>query len=405
MKGEALAKSQTSPLSSPSFKLDPYAFYAQARDETPAYRSTLPNGVDVYLVTRFKYVQAALKDARLVKNIHNARRPGLMTRLGLRMNLNNTNMLRADPPEHTRLRALAHAAFTPKMVQQMRGHIAILAEDLLDRVAEQGHMDLINDFAFPLPITVITEMLGVPAADDGKFRQWTTNLVASGAISSEGGGLVPELLPLVQYFTKLVRERRKAPRDDLISQLLQAEHEGDRFSDREVIGTTILLMLAGHETTVNLIGNGALALLQQRDEWEKLKANPALIKTAVEELLRFVNPVQAVNRYAAVDLEIGGVPIPKGSHLVLVVAAGDHDTAYVATPGALDVTRGDTKHLAFGQGIHYCLGAPLARLEGEIAFEALLRRLPDLRLADPAAALKWRPAFELRGLSELPVVF
>ena len=209
--------------------------------------------------------------------------------------------------------------------------------------------------------------------------------------------LIPELLPLVQYVSSLARERQKAPKDDLISQLIQAEDNGGHFSENEVVGTSILLLLAGHETTVNLIGNGMLALLQQREQFEKLRQDQALIKRAVEEILRYVNPVQMVNRYASVDMEIGGVKIPKGSHLMLVVAAANHDPAFVGTPEQLNVDDSDARHLAFGQGIHYCLGAPLARLEGEIAFTTLLKRLPNLRLADPQGKLEWRPAFELRG--------
>jgi cytochrome P450 len=402
---ESMAKHLQSPLSAPRYKSDPYVFYAWIRSQSPVYPTVLPNGVEVYLVTRYEDVLAGLKDERLIKNIHNARPQGLPGKLGMGLQLNNSNMLRADPPEHTRLRVLAHAAFTPRVVSQMRDHIQEIAERLLDAVQLQGKMDLINDFAFPLSITVITEMLGVPTADEDKFRAWSTALISSGVLSRETTHLVSEMFPLVQYVTHLVQERYKTPQDDLISQLIQAEQDGDTFSENEVIGTTILLLIAGHETTVNLIGNGTLALLQYPEQFERLKQDPTLIKPAVEEILRFVNPVQMVNRFAAVDLEIGGVPIPKGSHVMLVMAAADHDPAFVDEAEQLDVTRSDVKHLAFGQGIHYCLGAPLARLEGEIAFTTLLRRLPNLRLADPKAGLEWRSPFELRGLSSLPVVF
>jgi cytochrome P450 len=401
-----MPKKHPSPLSDPDNKADPYPFYAQIRQETPVYSTTLPDGVDVYLITRHADVLAALKDDRLVKNIRNARpRKNLLGKLGIELSLNNTNMLKADPPEHTRLRELARAAFTPRIVSQMRDHIQEIADRLLAARQSEGKMDLINDFAFPLPITVITEMLGVPPSDEHKFRVWSTALVSSGVLSAENTHLIPELLPLLQYVTRLVKERGKAPKDDLISQLIQAEQNGDHFSENEVIGTTILLLIAGHETTVNLIGNGMLALVQHPDQFEKLKQNPGLIKPAVEEILRFVNPVQAVNRYASVEMEIGGIKIAKGSHLMLVVAAANHDSNFVNAPETLDVTQSEAKHLAFGQGIHYCLGAPLARLEGEIAFTTLLNRLPNLRLADASQKLEWRPAFELRGLSSLPVVF
>jgi cytochrome P450 len=400
-----MSKRARSPLADQSYKADPYAFYAQIRRDTPAYRTRLPNGAEVYLVTRYEDVQAGLKDGRLVKNIHNARPPRLIDKLGFTQLMNNSSMLKADPPEHTRLRALAHAAFTPRFVQQLRGHIQQIADALIDAVPPHGPMDLINDFAFPLPITVICEMLGVPTQDDRKFRQWSGALIASGVISSETPHIVPEFLPLAHYLSGLIAQRRKAPKDDLISQLIHSEQDGDRLSANELLGTTLVLLIAGHETTVNLIGSGMFALLQAPEQLQKLKDDPALIKPAVEELLRFVNPVQAVNRYAAEDLEIGGVAILKGSHLMFVVAAADHDPDYIANPEQLDVTRGDTKHVAFGQGIHYCLGAPLARLEGEIAFATLLKGLPNLRLAIDPRAVEWRAAFELRGLSALPVEF
>jgi cytochrome P450 len=400
-----MAKKQQGPFTDPNYKRDPYAVYAQMRAQAPAVQAVLPSGIPVYVVTRYADVLAGLKDERLVKNIHNARPRDVFSRLGLRPNLNNTNMLRADPPEHTRLRALAHAAFTPKFVNQLRGHVQEIADRLLEAVQPQGQMDLIRDFAFPLPITVITEMLGVPSADEAKFRKWSGAIIASGVLSNENPGLVPEMLPLAQYVARLVRARRKAPQDDLVSQLIHAEQDGDHFSQNEVIGTTILLLIAGHETTVNLIGNGTLALLQAPEQMAQLRQDPSLIKPAVEAILRLVNPVQMVNRYAAVEVEIGGVKIPRGSHVMLAVAAADHDPAFAGAPDQLDLRHGDSKHLAFGQGIHYCLGAPLARLEGEIAFSSLLARLPNLRLADPGQALDWRPALELRGLRALPVRF
>lgn len=400
-----MAKHLQSPLSAPRYKSDPYVFYAWVRSQSPAYLTVLPNGVEAYLVTRYEDVLAGLNDERLIKNIRKARPQSLLSKLGTGLQLSNTNMLRADPPEHTRLRALAHAAFTPRMVHQMRVHIQEIAERLLDAVQPHGKMDLISDFAFPLPITVIAEMLGVSGADEDKFRAWSTALISSGALSRETTHMVPEMFPLVQYVTHMVQERTQTPQDDLISQLIQAEQDGDRFSENEVIGTTIMLLVAGHQTTANLIGNGILALLQHPEQLERLKQDPTLIQPALEEILRFANPAQMVNRFAAVDLEIDGVPIPKGSHVMLVVAGANHDPDFVEEPEELNVTHSDAKHLAFGQGIHYCLGAPLARLEGEIAFTSLLRRFPNLRLANPDAALEWFPAFELRGLSSLPVVF
>jgi len=398
-----MKKTPDSPLAQADYKANPYAYYAQLRDETPVHKTTLPNGVEVYLVSRYADVQAGLKDSRLVKNIVNAREPRLVDKLGL--NLNNSNMLRADPPEHTRLRKLANEAFKPKYINQMRGHIEEIANQLIDAVQAGGKMDLIADFAFPLPITVISEMLGVPAKDHEKFRAWSSDLIASGALSSETPHFSTDIIQLVNYVRKLVADHRKHPKDDLTSQLIDAEEGGDKFNDREIIGTTILLLIAGHETTVNLIGNGMLALLQYPEQLDKLKQDPSLIKPAVEELLRFVNPVQAVNRYASEDMEIAGTMIPKGSHVMMMIAAANHDPSQFAHADTLNITADEAKHVAFSQGIHYCLGAPLARLEGEIAIATLLHRLPNIQLAVAPEALSWRPAFELRGLNALPVRF
>src|SRR5579872_636896 len=236
------------------YKANPYAIYEQLRRETPVCRTHLPNGTAVFLVTRYKDVEAGLKDSRLVKNIRNARGRGLLDSLGLG-GLRNNNMLRADPPAHTRLRALANETFKPKYIRQLRGHIEQIADQLLDRVQAAGTMDLIADFAFPLPITVISEMLGVPPADHDKFRRWSSALIASGALSSDTPRLGREILRLVNYVRRLVAQHRRRPRADVVSQLLEAEQNGDRLSPRELVSTVVLLLIAGHETTVNLIGN------------------------------------------------------------------------------------------------------------------------------------------------------
>jgi cytochrome P450 len=368
----------------------------------PIAKTRLPDGTEIYVVSRYADVLAGLKDERLIKNIKNARPDA---KAGLARVMNDASMLKSDPPQHTRLRALAHAAFTPKFVDQLRGHIQDIADRLVDAVQDQGSMDLIGDFAFPLPITVICEMLGVPASDAHLFREWSGALIASGALSSETPQVIPEALQLMQYLSALIAERRATPQADLISALTQANEHGDQLNEVELLGTTLLLLVAGHETTVNLIGNGMFALLQRPDERERLTQDPTLVKGAVEELLRLVNPVQLVNRYAAEELVIAGVAIPKGSHVLLLLAAADHDPDTFTQPEQLDVSRAATRHVAFGQGIHYCLGAPLARLEGEIALSTLLTRLPNLRLAIAPEDVTWRPAIELRGLQSLPVAF
>src|SRR5271170_1574578 len=397
-----MKKTSPSPFATAEYKANPYAFYEELRRDRPVYKTLLPNGTEVYVVSRYEDVLAGLKDSRLIKDISKVRGKSFLEMIGIGR-IRGKNMLRADPPEHSRLRSLANEAFKPKYVRELRSRIQQIADELVDKVQAKGKMEFISEFAFPMPIRVISEMLGVPEKDQDKFRKWSGDLINSGALSSERTVITPPLAQLVQYVRKVVDDHRKNPRPDVVTQLIEAEDKGDRLSNAEVVSTVVLLLVAGHETTVNLIGNGLLALLLNPAQFEKLKQDPALIKPAIEELLRFVNPVQIVNRYATEKLQIAGQEIPSGSHLVLVLGAANHDPFYASNPEQLDLTRHDAKHVAFGQGIHYCLGAPLARLEGEMAFETLLNRLPNLRLAVPPETLQWRPAVELRGLTELPV--
>jgi cytochrome P450 len=339
----------------------------------------------------------------MVKNIRNARPESVSANAG--PDFSTSTMLKADPPDHTRLRSLANEAFKPKYINQLRGRIEEITNQLLDEVQPAGKMDLISEFAFPLPITVICEMFGVPASDHKKFSKWSTDIITSGILNSETPTLGPEFMQLAGYIRGLIDDHRKSPREDVITQLISAEQVGDHLNDMELLSTIIMLLIAGHETTVHLIGNGMLALLQNPDQLEKLKQDPALIKPAVEELLRYTNPVQVVNRYAAEDIEIGGQKIPRGSHMLLVIASANRDPGHVADPDKLDITREEARHMAFSQGIHYCLGAPLARLEGEIAFNTLLKRLPNIQLDIAPEDLQWRPTLELHGLQSLPVTF
>jgi cytochrome P450 len=315
-------------------------------------------------------------------------------------------MLRHDPPDHTRLRQLVAKAFTPRMVEQLRPRVQAIAEALLDAVAGRGEMDLIDDYAFPLPITVIAEMLGIPPADRGQFRDWSDVLVRTAPPHTIGPEAIAAAEGLGRYLEARIEERRRAPADDLIAGLLQAEEAGDKLGKEELQGMVYLLLVAGHETTTNLIGNGVLALLQHPDQLARLRRDSALLPSAVEELLRFCAAVVMSTRYAAEDVALGGVVIPKGGMVLIVIAAANRDPTRFPNPDALDITRADNKHLSFGHGIHYCLGAPLARLEGEIALGTLLRRMPDLRLGVAPESLTWRsPHFVLRGLVKLPVVF
>ena len=314
-----------------AYRVNPYADYARIRALTPVYPTTLPDGTPVLLVTRYADVVPALKDARLVKNINNARTASWWSRL-LQSVFSGSNMLRADPPDHTRLRKLASEAFKPKYIAQMRDSITTIANQLIDQVAAAGQMDLIRDFALPLPITVITQMLGVPSSDHAKFHEWSNAIIASGTLSSESTVAGRQVLPLVLYMRKLIAQRRKNLGDDLVSQLIVATHEGNKLSEAELISTTILLLIAGHETTVNLIGNGMLALMQHPTQYTWLQQHPDHIPVAIEEMLRYANPVQLVNRYASVDMEIAGVPIARGAHLQLLLAAANHDEQWNHRP-------------------------------------------------------------------------
>lgn len=394
----------------PSFKADPYPTYAKLRSSAPVYRAALPDGRGVWLITRYDDVLAVLKDQRFVKDWRGALTPEQLAQvppIPEVMKPLSQNMLDTDPPDHERLRALVSKAFTPRLIERLRPRVQAISDGLLDAVQDRGEMDLINDYAFPLPITVIAELLGVPAEDRNNFREWSDAAV-SGNASQEYMEqiLIPHMQAFTDYLRALFEEKRSNPKDDLVSALVRAEEAGDRLSEDELLGMVFLLLVAGHETTVNLIGNGVLALLQHPDQLRKLKEDPSLIKPAVEELLRYDGPVEtSTERFAREDVEIGGQVIPRGEMVLVVLAAADHDPERFPDPDELDITRTDNRHLAFGKGIHHCLGAPLARMEGEIAISTLLRRMPNLRLKGSPESLSWRPGMILRGLRGLPVEF
>lgn len=394
-------------LASPQFKADPFGFYARLRATAPVHRVTLPGKRSAWLVTRYDDVVAILKDDRLAKDPLNALSddqrakqpwlPGFLKPL-------SRNMLDLDGADHARLRALVHKAFTPRLIEQLRGRIQTLADDLLSAVPDKSRLDLIRDYALPLPITIISDLLGVPQADRQQFGRWSRRIVAVTASPLD----LPLVLPAIWQFMRFVRRlcaiRRADPQDDLLSALLHAEEAGDTLSEDELLAMVVLILIAGHETTVNLIGNGALALLEDPEQLALLRGNPALSKSAVDELLRFTSPVElATERYAREPITIAGTTIPRGEQVLAVLASANRDERYFVQPGLLDLTRQPNRHLAFGQGSHYCLGAPLARLEGQIAFNTLLRRAPNLRLTVPPDTLRWRRGMFLRGLERLPL--
>ncbi|MGI8835669.1 MAG: cytochrome P450 family protein [Pyrinomonadaceae bacterium] len=393
---------------SPQFKANPFPFLAGLRRSQPVYRTALPDKTPVWLITRYEDVAALLRDERFVKNRRTAMTPEQLRKMPWvppMFRPLERNMLDLDPPDHTRLRALVHKAFTPSLMGQMRDRIQSLADELLESVAHKGQMDLINDYALPLPMTIITEILGVPSRDRHKFHQWS-QAVVSLTSPKPTVRVIPSVWMFIRYLRRFFRMRRRDTRDDLASALIQAEEAGDKLSEDELLAMVFLLLIAGHETTVNLIGTGMLALLEHPDQMEKLRGNPAMIKTAVEELLRYSSPVfMSTERYAREDWNIQGVTIPRGGMTLGVIGSANRDEKVFENPDALDITREPNKHLSFGQGIHFCVGAPLARLEAQIAINTLLRRMPDLHLSVATDSLRWRPSMILRGLEKLPAAF
>ncbi|MFD6454014.1 cytochrome P450 [Nocardia sp. NPDC060220] len=311
-------------------------------------------------------------------------------------------MLGTDPPAHTRLRKLVNKAFTSRQVALLRPRIEQITASLLDAMGDRDEVDLMNDFANPLPVTVICELLGVPFEDRADFQAWTKALVT---VVGEGeqDERPAASAAMVGYLAKLVRTKQSAPAEDLLSQLVLADEEGDRLTDQELVSMAFLLLVAGHETTVNLIGNGVLALLRNPEQWQALRADPTGVPAAIEEFLRFDGPVDmATARYTAEPVTLGDTEIPAGEIVYVALSAANRDPARFAAPDTLATDTPTAGHLAFGHGIHFCVGAPLARVEAEIAFTALLHRYPDLTLA-PTADLRWQTSTLIRGLLELPV--
>jgi len=392
-------------LASREFKTDPFPFYAHLRAELPVCRVTVPlmPGInEAWLVTRYDDVVIVLKDSRFAKSrLHASKKPWLPS---FAKPLER-NMLDLDEPDHTRLRTLVHKAFTPAMVERLRERIQQIADQLIDAVQQKGSMDLVSSYALLLPLTVIMELLGIPSQDRDRFHRWSKAALKTPTPFNTLRAL-PAIWAFMRYLRLLVRQLRCAPREGLLSALVRTEEAGDRLSEDELVAMTILLLIAGHETTVNLISSGMLALLQHPDQLDLLRADPSLIKSAIEELLRYTNPLEtATPRYTREDTTIAGVTIPRGALVLAVIASANRDEGQFDDPDRLDITREKNRHIAFGQGAHFCLGAPLARLEGQIAINALLRRLQDVQLAVPVDSLRWRTSPVLRGLEALPVRF
>jgi cytochrome P450 len=389
-----------------SYFQDPHPLQARLREEGPVALIEMPEGFNAWLVTRYPDVRAALADQRLCKDWRKLMPAGAETPAeGSPENMLSVHMLNLDPPDHERVRRLVTKAFTARRVADLRPRIAAITASLLDDLAANGAdtVDLLESFAFPLPVIVISELLGIPAADRDKFRAWSNAVVSSVTKPEQMQTVAAEM---IAYFSAQTEARRRSPgaTDDLLSALVQAQDEGDRLSTGELISMVFLLLVAGHETTVNLIASGTLALLLDPAAHARLRADRSLLSAAVEEMLRYTSPVNhATFRFTTEPTQLAGVDIPAGNIVVVGLSSANRDESRFAEPGSFDLDRDTAGHVAFGHGIHYCLGAPLARLEAEIAFGGLLDRFPDLALAVPPSELRWRPSTLIRGLETLPV--
>ena len=393
-------------LFTPEFFQDPQTFQAELRAEAPARLVVTPNGFRVWVISRYEEAKAVLADPTVQKNSagmrvamdknkaddHEAREfaPDL-----------SQHMLSMDPPDHTRLRRMVTKAFTARRIEQMRPRIEEITAELLGKLTTGDEVDLLDVFAFPLPITVISELLGVDDEDREEFRRASNTLIASsGAEATQAAGQW-----MAGYLMKLVATKRANPGEDLLSALIETSDDSDRFSEQELVSMAFLLLVAGHETTVNLIGNGVLALLTNPEQLERLKADPSLMAGAVDEFLRFRSPVNmSTFRFTTEPVVVGDVTIPADQLVLVGLGSANRDEDRFEHADELDITRPVGGHLAFGHGIHYCLGAPLARLEGEIAFRGLLKAFPDLKLAASTSELQWRISILIHGLEKLPVV-
>ncbi len=403
-------------LQEPELRADPYPFYHRLREHAPVHWDDAAGGSGGWVLTRHGDVMAMLRDARMTAARTGP--PPVEEWLPEEFRYAARQVFRAmphqllflDPPDHTRLRGLVSKAFTPRLVEGMRPRIRELVEALLHGVSERGRMDVIEELAYPLPATVIAELLGVPPEDREQFIRWSADFGAF----LDGSSLTPQeamqalvgVSDFMDYFRVIIAARKDAPRDDLLQALLAAREREDVLSEDELLANLVLLLAAGHGTTTHLIGNGLLALLRQPDQYARLALEPDLVGTAVQELLRYDSPVQLTGRTARADLTLGGIAVQAGEHVTVILGAANRDPAVFTDPDRLDLARQENRHMAFGYGIHFCLGAPLARVEAEEVLAAVARRLPDLRLDfPPGAEPEFQPSIVFRGLRELPVAW
>jgi cytochrome P450 len=389
-------------ITSPRFRRDPHPFYARLRAEAPVIRIRWMLGTRPWMVVRYDDVLTVLKDPRFSKDFLQS-----IPVLPKRLRALSRNLLNLDPPDHTRLRTLVSKAFTLRAVERLRESLEVLCENLLAQAARHRSLELVAEYALQVPLTVIGDLLGIPAAARREFSSWSKQ-VAKG----DTGRVIDVVRAQVnlwrfnRYFRKFVAIRRVAPQDDMVSALVEAEEQGDKLSEEELISLIALLLFAGYGTTVNLIATGALTLMQHPEQRSVLQARPELIEPAVEELLRYTSPADfATPRIAREDVTLSGVTIPRGSVVLAAIGSANRDESQFHDPNRLDITRSPNRHIAFGYGTHFCLGASLARLEGQIALRALFRRFPDLRPAQPPDEISWRRGLMFRGLEKLPAIW
>ena len=395
-------------LSSEAFNENPYPVYHQMRNEAPVYWS---DAWGCWMLTRYQDITWTLQDYQTFTSLGRLTASmdlpePLWEKVEPLVRHYSQGLINVDPPDHTRMRKLVHMAFTPRTIRKMQSYIQDIVERLIDDQIERGEMDIIWDFSYPLPITVIAEMMGIPLEDHAKFKAWSGEIVGFMATPKPTPQILLKsqdaLLAMQQYFRDIYAKRRQQPEDDLITALVRAELEGDKLTEEEMVSSCVTILIGGHETTTYLIANGLYALLQHPDQLRRLRDNPDLADSATEEFLRYDGPFQRNRRIATRDVQLGDVTIEKDQLIMQLLGAANRDPAHFPDPDALDITRSPNKHLAFGYGPHFCLGAPLARLEAPTAFRVLLQRLKNVRLAHDS--LEWNNAL-FRGLKSLPIQF
>ncbi|AJO19236.1 cytochrome P450 [Bacillus paralicheniformis] len=395
-------------LSSAAFKHNAYDFYKNTRGSRSVYPVSMGDLGEGWLITRYDDAVRILKDARMKKNYENVFTEEELENFSALGNEEplSKHMLNLDPPDHGRLRSLVQKAFTPRMILQLEGRIQQIADSLLDEAEPNHSMNLVDDYAFPLPIIVISEMLGIPVEDRQKFRVWSQAIIDFSDTPESLEEYKHKIGEFAEYLEYLVRKKREEPAEDLVSSLIQAESEGTRLSIEELYSTIMLLIVAGHETTVNLITNMTFALLNHPDQLEKLRQNPDLIDSAIEEALRFYSPVELTTlRWAAEPFTLHGQEIKRKDVIIVSLASANRDDTVFPNADRFDIERKDNRHLAFGHGSHFCLGAPLARLEAKIAIQTLLRRFEHIEIKGEREQIKWKGNFLMRALEELPLCF